>query len=124
MDGHPVGFDWAGLYERLGEAEADLSARDYAGLTTALSQLLDWVLRADLKGKHSLEIIARRALALAWTLSPAYIEGSPSLTRLANDLGVHKTAMSSHSAEAHRRFGVGNRAQVGHGWNFRKEAQQ
>src|SRR2546429_9914372 len=68
--------------------------------------------------------MGRRLLALAWTVTPDYYEEAPSLAQIAKDIGCTRAALSIHSAQARRQFGIRNRLAV-HGWNYRdrKEAE-
>jgi hypothetical protein len=52
-------------------------------------------------------------------MRPDLIEGSPSLSAIAREMGVQKVTLSVTSAGARRHFGIKNRAQS-HGWNFKE----
>lgn len=76
----------------------------------------------QVKIKQTQRAVATRLLGLAWTIDPSLIDGSPSLSKLATKIGCHKVVLSVHSAEAHRDFGIQNRAQS-HGWNFKAKGE-
>jgi hypothetical protein len=118
LDGKSAEFDWDALYELLGESQQELSAHDYDALSFAFKRVLEWVLSVDLGRPGFESVIARRALALAWTMNPAFFEDSPSLSKIAERIGTHKVSLSSYAASASRTFGVRNRGQR-HGWNFK-----
>src|SRR5690348_8399193 len=84
LDSQNADFDWDRLYELLGEAEKEVEERDYDKLTFAIKRLLEFMLADDLRHPKAERNIARRVVALAWTLNPAYFEGSPSLTEVAH----------------------------------------
>ena len=108
------------LYDLLGEAEQEVEERDYDKLTFAIQRLLEFMLADDLRHPKAERNIARRVVALAWTLNPGYFEGSPSLTEVAHMMGLNKVTLSDHAAGVRRVFGVRNRAQS-HGWNFKPQ---
>lgn len=112
-----VDFDWAALEEGLDAHQ--LQASEFERLGDALHTLLDWIIPRNIAPATLEKVVARRAIALAWCISPAYFEGSPSLTRLAAEIGVNKVLLSRHTADVRRRFGVSNRSQA-HGWNFER----
>lgn len=123
LDGKSAEFDWDALYKLFGESQQELSAHDYDSLSFALKRILEWVLSIDLERPGFESIMARRVLALAWTMNPAYFEDSPSLSRIAERIGTHKASLSSYAASASRTFGVRNRGQV-HGWNFKSRTKE
>lgn len=119
LDGQHNDFPWEELYARLDEAKRELSERDYEAMVIALRRILDFILATDLDRKDADALIGRRAIALGWTLSPALFIGSPSLRRLSKSIGVNNRNMSKLTAQASRKFGCRNRAQL-HGHNWRE----
>jgi hypothetical protein len=117
LDGREGEFDWGAIERAMGEECPDLSERDYASMGIALRRVLRWLVsvgRAD--QRRVAELIGRRTLGLAWVVDPSLIEGSPSLSTLAKQLGTSKAVMSLSSSKASKVFGVSNRAQS-HAWN-------
>jgi len=120
-DKRSTDFDYDEVDRRLGAVTRNLPEDGRQDVAFAMSELLRWVIEglnldAPLFENH----LAQRVLALLWTVSPGYIEGSPSLSKIAKRLGTHKSTLSAHAAEASRTFGVRNRGQS-HGWNFKKQ---
>lgn len=107
-----IEFDWECLRRHLGEANEEMSARDYATLADVLGELLRWIVKGD-----NLKMIGRRSIALAWVVNPDIFQGK-SAARLAKAFHFPKLSMHIATADARRAFGVTNRAQQ-HGWNFR-----
>src|SRR5882672_3368353 len=87
--------------------------RHYAALGSALHSIIEW---ADFTKLDADVHVGRRTIALF----PSYFEGV-SLTALATRLGLHKAIRGAQAAEARRKFGIHNRGQAPHGWNFGKE---
>ena len=114
-------FDMAAVERALGEAEK-LPDEHREQLATALWEILRWLCDVRMCPKAP-EIIGRRAIALAWVMRPELFDGQ-SLTAISTSLGLHKVAMSIHSADFSKRFRVRNRGQS-HGWqvNQRKPAE-
>lgn len=108
-----VEFPWHEVEEALGEvgaiAESE-EAREQAA--RAVHALLGWLVRGQRQPTARLDaIIGRRALAMAWSIDPSLLDASPSLARLADDLGITRAGMSWHAAEFSRTFRIHNRAQ-------------
>lgn len=122
IDAQLIDFDWDDLAARLGETKEELPGRDYESLLVAFRRLFDWLLATDLQRPGCERFIGRRVIALAWAMNPGIFEGSPSLTKLAEQIGVHKATLSNYTSDASRTFGVRNRAQA-HGWNWKMERQ-
>lgn len=108
-------FDWDELLSRLGEPESELSQRDYEGLVKALRSILKWLLGADLDRREPERMIGRRTIALVWALNPALFKHNPSLTKLANRLGIAKATLSVHASHASRKFQLTNEYHA-HNW--------
>jgi len=107
-------FDWVGLEVMLGEAPASPSGRDLVMMAEALSRLFAWLVDGKRMPKRGLDrIIGRRALAMVWVVRPDLIAGTPSLAKIAKDLGQSRAGLSWHAAEFSRVFGIRNRAQAG-----------
>lgn len=123
LDTQECDFDWTSLYASLGEDQAEVSEHDYKAMSHAVRVLFAWILKVDPQKPCSERTIARRLIGLAWTIDPSLIDGSPSLTAIAKTLSCHKVVLSIHSAQAHRHFGIRNRAQS-HGWNFKANDSQ
>lgn len=86
----------------------------------ALRQLLAWVVGVRLNrsnSQHARKHVCARALALAWTVNPAMLEGK-SLARVAADIGISPDVMHRTSADFSRRFKFRNPGQR-HAWNFK-----
>src|SRR5439155_11679132 len=71
-------------------------------------------------GSDPLKAFGRRVLALAWTIDPSLIEESPSLAAIAKAIGCTRAALSVHSAQAHRHFGIRRSRGQCHAWNFKE----
>ena len=110
LDGQIGEFDWESLYHSLGETQAEVAPHDYAAMGHAVRVLLQWILKVSPAKPCSERAIARRVIGLAWTIDPGLIEGSPSLSHIAKELGCNKVVLSIHSASAHR---AGRRARDG-----------
>jgi len=116
VDDHSiVDFDWDELMVRLGEAQAELAPHDYTGLVQALRSILDWMMPSHLHRDGSDRIIGRRAIALLWALNPTLFKHNPSLSKLANRLGIAKATLSVHASKASRKFKLANKYHV-HNW--------
>ncbi len=112
LDSHSADFDWGGLMQRLGEfddREIDRGAEAFRVLVT-------WLIAPGQRTRGTAKSIAQRTVVAGWVLSPALFEGSPSLTRLAKQMGIHKVILSRHAAAFSKRFGIRNRAQRAHDW--------
>lgn len=120
LDGQIAGFDFDQIDRILAGHKADLGSTEFERLGIALNAILSWVIGDPRTPKKSERAVARRLIGLAWTINPAFFEDSPSLTDIAKRLGIHKVVLSLHSAQAHRHFGIKNRAQS-HGWNFKPQ---
>ncbi|MFM8359065.1 MAG: hypothetical protein ACKOET_10975, partial [Verrucomicrobiota bacterium] len=120
LDQTPIDFDWSLLEAAMGELQPDLEGEHFAELAEALRRLLAWLVnvRAANPPEKAANLIGRRTLALLWVVDPRLITDSPSLSQLAERLGVSKAVLSHSAAQVTREFGVRNRAQV-HGWNRR-----
>jgi hypothetical protein len=55
--------------------------------------------------------VGLRVIALAWVLNPAYFEGSPSVSELANLCGVRAAALAAYTGHYSRLIGWRNRSQ-------------
>lgn len=116
LDAQSMEFDFDAL--DVGIERADLSDSEHYRLGVAIRAVVEWLIGTNRIKPRSDKLIGRRAIALAWALNPALIEDSPSLSEIARRLKCNKVALSLHSADAHRKFGIRNRGQS-HGWNFK-----
>ena len=116
VDGQVADFDWPGLDRLLGECEADNSERDWIAMGEALARILDWLTAVNLDSPNAERFAGRRAFALAWVVNPAKFDGSPSLTKLAQRLGLGPRLLQHAAAAATEEFGIVNRGQA-HAWN-------
>lgn len=98
-----VDFDWPLLHRLLGE---ELEEPDREKLARALHEVLLWVL---VKG-GTVDTIARRAVALAWTVNPALVDGA-STKELAAWLGCPQSRIGELTGKARRHFRIQNAAQ-------------
>jgi hypothetical protein len=116
LDGKVCEFDWDGLSRALGEPGA-LAEDDIERLGQALRSILVWVLAGE-GGRLNPDDrrAGRRVIALAWVIDPSIIEGSPSLSSLAKQIGTNKAVLSLSSSKVSKVFGISNRAQS-HAWN-------
>jgi hypothetical protein len=118
LDGHgAVEFDWQQVSTLLDEAEPNEVERDYDALAIALKRILLWLIKGDLRQPHCELVIARRVIALAWSIDPAYFKATPSLSQVARHLGMSVQKLSRYTADVRRQFGIRNRLQA-HAWNF------
>jgi hypothetical protein len=110
-------FDYADVSRRLGEAEevAESTSAEVSPAEFFRAWAL-WVLqyRSDSSLKVT-EQVGRRFLALAWLIDPGLIPGSPSLRKLAAQLGIKVPVLSELTSDLHRRWGLTNRATCGSG---------
>jgi hypothetical protein len=104
-------FPWDELEARLGEAKKTTDL-DYPALTTALSELLRWIVQGN-----KLETVGRRAVALCWTLNPDTFSGQSSAS-VARQFEESVDMMHRATAESRRKFCLCNHGQS-HGWNFK-----
>jgi hypothetical protein len=107
-------FDWELLRRHLGESEKEMGAADYALMGDALGVLLRWIVRGD-----RLDIIGRRAVALAWVVNPDIFHGM-SAAALARKSGCSHFGLNENTADASRVTGLRNRSQD-HAWNFKRK---
>ena len=118
LDARDQGFDWQGLYRQLSEDAQDEhnDKRTSEAVVRFLALLLP-----PLSGRRiQPESIGLRLIALAWVLSPAYFDGSPSIARLAKRCGVRTAALANFTGYYSRLLRWRNRGQR-HAWNwFRK----
>lgn len=110
--------DWETIERELDGHQ--LTVSEFEKLGSALKAVLGWMVPARCSSATVQNVILRRLVIMAWCLSPSYFADSPSLRRLAEDLGISTTIASRHAASFRRRFGIQNRSQQ-HGWNFRSQ---
>ena len=118
LDAKHVDFDFDEIDRRLLGLSETLTESDLQKAATALIELLRWCLVNEDGSLRTQRLAHRRAIALLWCIRPDAFEGTPSLTRLAKRMRLDKVSLSLHSAAAHRKFGIRNRAQS-HGSNFK-----
>lgn len=106
---HSADFDWDELEKRLGEHE-EPAERQYADLSRALKEILDWILDIDLGKDNADKIIGRRVIALAWVIDPSRFGGA-SVRKLSARLGFTAPVLSSITAEVSRKFRISNKFQ-------------
>lgn len=121
LDAREADFPFEEIFAHLDGVKAQAGDDNYALLGEAFTALVSFVVGAAPVRRGLDRAVGRRFIALAWALRPDLIEGSPSLSTIAKELGCHKVSLSIHSAAASRRFGIRNRAQS-HGWNFKPNA--
>ena len=110
-------FDWQGLYAHLGE---DLQDEDPdPRLGEAVARLLQTFLR-DVRRPVRPQDVGLRVIALAWVLNPAYFEGSPSVSDLADQCGVRVATLAGHTGRYSRMLRWRNGGQR-HSWNWTKQ---
>lgn len=108
--------EFAQLFDRLCEdATNGENDRDVAELVVRLLQMFVPNRRKQIVPRT----VGLRIIALAWVLSPAYFEGSPSLHNLAKRCGATPTVLANYTARFSRLIQWRNRAQQ-HAWNWRK----
>ena len=117
LDAKCCDFDWEELERSLGEDNPDQEEGLVAKLSFALRQVMEFIIDVDLERPEAMQVIARRCIGVLWTINPDYFNGL-SLTRLAELLGCSTQTLSKHSADWHRKYGIGNRGQS-HGHNFK-----
>jgi hypothetical protein len=111
-------FDWDSLYDRMGElkdAEIELINRK---LLMLLQWIVDPVQHKKLSRKRVSSVLSKRVMALAWVICPQLFSGKSSMTHTASMLGMHKAVLSELTAAFSKQFGVRNKSQIGHAWNF------
>lgn len=111
-----IGFDWEIIRLQLREAKDDMTGADWALLADTLSQILAWIvccksLDSSRGDTSKLELIGRRAVALAWTVNPQLL-GGRSGVELCKALGFRKERLAENCAAASKRFGIRNRSQT------------
>ncbi len=111
-------FDWDEVFRRVDGLKESLSESDYDRLGTALDEIFRWVIGDPQTPQGSERRIGMRFIGLAWCLRPDFFDGSPALSEIARRMKENKVTLSIHSADAHRKFGIKNRAQS-HGSNWR-----
>jgi hypothetical protein len=116
-----IEFDFEVLRRSLGEMREELGEEGYALLGEALGSILQWIVKDTLSStnrkdrRKSLESVALRALAIAWTVNPNLL-GGVSAAKLARLLGFSKWGFARVTSQMSRKFSVTNRSQC-HGWN-------
>ena len=118
LDSRHCDFDWATLAESMKESRAEMHERDWDALVKAIQTLLRWIIPTNLRGPSPEKFIARRCIALLWTINPDYFDGAPSISELARQLKVTRATLSTYAANASRKFDTRNRGQS-HGWNYK-----
>lgn len=118
LDARDQDFDWQGLYRQLSEDALD--EHNDKRTSEAVVRLLALLLPRLSGRRIQPESIGLRLIALAWVLSPAYFDGSPSVARLAKRCGVRAAALANFTGYYSRLLRWRNRGQR-HAWNwFRK----
>lgn len=107
-------FDWETLYAHLGE-DAREGGND-PRLAEAVARLLLMFLPNARRRIHP-QSVGLRVIALAWVLSPAYFEGSPSVNDLAEQCGVRVAALAAYTGHYSRMLRWRNGGQR-HSWNW------
>ena len=111
-------FNWDALFERLGEP-TDAEARDREMQLAAefVRKVCHWVLSVELRQPDARRHVGERFAAFAWVTNPAFFEGAPSASQVAELLGIRRKAnFWTLTGEVSRHFGITNRAQS-HAWN-------
>ena len=121
IDVRTVEFDWAAVFIELGEPDDE--PEQFDALAFVLQRLLSWFADVDLARPGAEVFIARRVIALAWTVNPSLFTDSPSLASLARRLRINRVSLSEHAAAARRTFAIQNRAQA-HIWNYQTADEQ
>lgn len=67
-------FDFEEVCRALGE-KLEGTAINHALLADVMAELLAWITRGCASGRVDLDIIGRRAVALAWVVNPSIFEG-------------------------------------------------
>lgn len=115
-----VDFDWTALYARLGEdvVEGKVDKR----LTDIVVRLLQVLVP---NSTHHIQpgAVGLRLIALAWVINPAYFEGSPSISELAQRCGVNTVTLARYTGRYSRLMRWRNRGQK-HAWNWRKRLER
>lgn len=101
-----IEFDWELLRRSLGEARDEMGETDFALMGTVLAEFMRWIVKGN-----RLDLIGRRAVALAWVVNPELLEGE-SLRKLAKRVMCLPVRLHQLSGEASREFGVRNRGQA------------
>lgn len=119
LDAKHIDFDFEQVDALLKNSTDHLEPGEYDRLSQALNVLIAWIIGDEKTPPRSELQIARRVIGLAWAINPMFFADSPSLSEIARRLKIHKVVLSIHSAQAHRDFGIRNRAQS-HGSNFKQ----
>ncbi|MCP5524098.1 MAG: hypothetical protein H7A46_21380 [Verrucomicrobiales bacterium] len=109
-------FDWQTLYDRLGE-DARKASND-PRMVEFVVRLLEILLPGSCTRLNARQV-GLRVIALAWVLSPAYFDGTPSIRELAARCGVPRSVMTALTGEMSRLIGWRNGAQQ-HAWNWQR----
>lgn len=117
LDAKHSDFDFAEIDRRLQGLPDAPTESDLQTAATALLELLRWCVVKDDGSLLGQKLTYRRAVAVLWCIRPDAFSETPSLARLAKRMRVNKVSLSVHSAAAHRKFGIRNRAQS-HAANF------
>jgi hypothetical protein len=110
-----IDFDFAAID---GEIET-LDPGDREKLAQVVRRLFQFVCVGNLNAESAPQRITRRFLAVAWTLDPALIDGTPSATKLAKRIGCPASKFHTLTGAVTRKFKITNRAQR-HGDGQRK----
>jgi hypothetical protein len=110
-----VDFDWADVFRRLGEAPGE-DGNSWAKAASALKEVLFFLVEPAKGVRPSncdkrLNLIGRRAVALAWVFDPDLFSGE-SLSCLARRLGLSPRSLAELTGTASRITGIRNRAQA------------
>ncbi|MCL4181031.1 MAG: hypothetical protein KJ072_25210 [Verrucomicrobia bacterium] len=114
VDAPDQDFDWQALYQRVNEDAA--SGENDPRLSQVVLGILQLLLPPSNRRLQP-ESLGLRLIALAWVLSPAYFEGTPSIRRLAKRCGIRIAALANYTGYYSRLLGWRNRGQR-HAWNW------
>lgn len=113
VDGPSCDFDWDALDAVFGSVQGELHEKDWESMGIALRRILIWIVDVQVRNpQQTLDMIARRVLALAWVIDPGILQDSPTLTSLAKRIGKSKAVLSQSTTAASLEFGISNRPQT------------
>lgn len=90
---------------------------DSSRMVEALGVIIGWLVENHDQPRNKRPKLAAKVLAFAWVIRPDLL-GGKSLAQIARDHGCSVDSIHRCAASFGDRFGIRNRAQIRHGWNF------
>jgi hypothetical protein len=114
LDAQNQDFEWEALYRQVSDDAT--SGENDPRLAQTVVRILQFLLPSSNRRLQP-ESLGLRLIALAWVLSPAYFEGTPSIRKLAKRCGIRIAALANYTGYYSRLLKWRNRGQK-HAWNW------